>query len=69
METKQLLERALQLKPFEKALIVDGLLKSLDEPNKEIDDIWTSEAEKRLKAYRGGHLKGVPIAEIFGTNE
>ena len=49
METgKTLLEKALQLKPQEKFLIVEGLLLSLDEPDKKIDEIWAIEAEKLL---------------------
>lgn len=44
---------------------VDGLLKSLDEPDKDIDRIWAEEAEKRLDAYRRGDLEGMPMEEIF----
>ncbi len=58
METKQIIEKALKLKPHERAIIVDGILKSFDEPSKELDEIWLLEAEKRLKAYREGILKG-----------
>ena len=67
METgKTLLEKALQLKPQEKFFIVEGLLLSLDEPDKKIDEIWAVEAEKRLFAYRNGKLKGIPAEKIFG---
>ena len=37
-------------------LIIEGLLKSLDEPDLKIDEIWAEEAEKRLEAYRNGNL-------------
>ena len=53
------------LKPEERFMIVEGLLKSLDEPDRKIDEIWAKEAEKRLKAYREGSLKGIPMEEIF----
>ena len=67
METsKTLLEKALQLKPQEKFFIVEGLLLSLDEPDKKIDEIWAVEAEKRLSAYKSGKLKGIPAEKIFG---
>ncbi|MCG2790042.1 MAG: addiction module protein, partial [Actinomycetia bacterium] len=36
----------------EKFFIVEGLLLSLDEPDKKIDEIWAIEAEKRLSAYK-----------------
>ncbi len=65
MNSKQILESALNLKPQDKIGIIDGLLQSLDEPNKSIDEIWAVEAEKRLKAYRDGKLKGIEFSEIF----
>ncbi len=33
-------------------LLSDGLIRSLDEPDREIDEIWSVEAEKRLEAHR-----------------
>jgi putative addiction module component (TIGR02574 family) len=65
MESKEILKQALQLKPEEKFTVVEGLLKSLDEPDKRLDDIWAEEAEKRLKAYREGKLEGIPMEDIF----
>lgn len=64
--SKTVLKKALQLKPQERFVIIEGLLLSLDEPNKEIDEIWAVEAEKRLAAYRSGKLKGVPFKGVFG---
>ncbi len=69
MKSREILEKALQLKPFERLIILEGLLRSLDEPDKEIDEIWAIEAEKRLNAYREGRLKGIPIEEIFGDED
>ncbi len=67
METSKLLiEKALSLKPQEKLMIIEVLIKSLDEPNKEIEHIWAEEAERRLNAYRTGKLKGVPYKDVFG---
>jgi putative addiction module component (TIGR02574 family) len=65
MNSKQILENALNLKPQDKIVIIEGLLNSLDEPDKTIDEIWAKEAEKRLKAYREGKLKGIDFSEIF----
>ena len=61
MSTKEIMEEALKLKPEERFTLVEGLIKSLDEPDKKLDDIWAEEAEKRLKAYREGRLEGIPI--------
>jgi len=65
MSAKKLLQEALKLKPAERFMLVDGLIKSLDEPDKKLDAIWVEEAEKRLKACRDGRLRGVPMEELF----
>ncbi len=66
MNSKEILGQALNLKPEDRFIIVEGLLKSLDEPYQTIDEIWAEEAEKRLKAYRAGNLKGIAMEEILG---
>ncbi|MBN2009680.1 addiction module protein [candidate division KSB1 bacterium] len=64
-----ILEEALKMKPTDRFLILDGLLKSLDEPDKSIDEIWAEEAESRLKAYRNGILKTYSYDEVFGNSK
>lgn len=65
MSSKKVLEQALALKPDERFLIVEGILRSLDEPDEALDTLWVEEAEKRLHAYRKGNLKGIPMEEVF----
>jgi putative addiction module component (TIGR02574 family) len=65
MGTKELLDEAMKLKPEERFSLVESLIKSLDEPDKKLDEIWAEEAGKRLKAYREGTLEGIPMEEIF----
>ncbi|MBN2496248.1 MAG: addiction module protein [Deltaproteobacteria bacterium] len=65
MSAKELLDEAMKLKPEERFTLVEGLIKSLDEPDKKLDEIWAEEAEKRLNAYREGKLEGIPMEEIF----
>jgi len=65
MDSRQVLEEALRLKPEDRFLLVEGLLKSLDEPDQDIDAIWAEEAEKRLRAYRAGTLQGIPEEDVF----
>jgi putative addiction module component (TIGR02574 family) len=65
MSSKDILEQALRLRPEERFLVVEGLLRSLDEPDQELDAIWAEEAENRLKAYREGRLKGIPMEDLF----
>lgn len=64
MSNKEIIESALKLSPPEKLLIVESILRSLDEPNKDIENIWIDEAEKRLKAYREGKLEGIPMENL-----
>jgi len=65
MSNKDILEMAMKLKPAERFLIIEGLIKSLDEPDKTIDEIWAKEAEKRLKAYRDGKVESIAMEDIF----
>lgn len=65
MNTREILKEALKLKPDEKFSVIETLLASLDNPDKNIDTIWTEEAEKRLKAHREGRLKGIPMEEVL----
>ncbi len=63
---KSILNQALKMRPADKFTIIEGLLNSLDEPDKTIEEIWAIEAEKRLKAYKEGNLKTVTYEEVFG---
>ena len=65
MSKNEVLELALHLKASERFLIIDELLKSLDKPDKEIDEIWEDEALNRLKAYDDGKLETVSEEEFF----
>ena len=65
MSNKEILKQAMKLKPEERFLLIEGLIQSLDEPDKNIDEIWAVEAEKRFKAYREGKLEVIPMDDIF----
>ncbi len=65
MSNKEIIESALKLSPQEKLLIVDSILRSLDEPDKEIEDIWLQESERRLKLFREGKLKGIQFEQLI----
>lgn len=69
MNGAEILREALALKAEERFVVIEGLLKSLDEPSKEIDDIWAEEAEKRLKAVREGRLETIPMDEVFAEEQ
>lgn len=63
--TKTIISKALHLKPVEKSLVIEALLKSLDIPDPKIEKMWAQEAEKRLKAYKAGKLKTVSFEDMF----
>jgi putative addiction module component (TIGR02574 family) len=66
MSNVEILEKALKLPPEERFVIVEGLLKSLDVPDPDLDRVWAEESERRLKAYREGRLAAIPIDEVIG---
>lgn len=63
--SKELLEEILSLSADEKAELVDQLIVSLDNPNKELDELWAQEAESRLDAHDKGALKTVSLENIL----
>ena len=65
-KVESLLKQSQKLRPREKFLLIEGLLNTLDEPDKEIDYMWVEEAEKRLEDHRKHRTNGIPAAEVFG---
>ena len=61
-----LLEKALLLNAQDRYLLVDSLIRSLDEPSGIVDAVWADEAVKRLNAYREGKTTSVSFEEVFG---
>ncbi len=60
-----LLEKALKLKPSERYFLVETLMRSLEERDERIEKAWIEESKRRLKAYREGSMRSVPLEEIF----
>ncbi|MFA9240506.1 MAG: addiction module protein [Candidatus Paceibacteria bacterium] len=58
-------DEAMSMKPLEKIHLIDELLKSLDLPNQNIDELWKREIEDRIKAYDKGEIESVSIDEVF----
>ena len=65
MNTKQLIDEAVSLPVEERALVVDSLLRSLNQPESEIDKIWAKEAKRRLDELRSGRVEAIPGGEVF----
>jgi len=65
IDIQEIIDRALSLPPADKALVVDKLLSSLDQPDEAIDALWRKEVEDRIKAYNDGKLKSVSLEEVL----
>ncbi|MBT4947231.1 MAG: addiction module protein [Candidatus Marinimicrobia bacterium] len=65
---KQLISSALELKPQDRFYLIELLVRSLDKPDPEIDEIWLKEAEARLETFREGKTKGIPVEEVIGES-
>jgi putative addiction module component (TIGR02574 family) len=48
-----------------KTLLVDKILQSLHPSQKEIDELWAKEAERRVEEVRTGEVKTIPGDEVF----
>ena len=67
MNTKTLINEAVSLPVEERAMMVDSLLKSLNQPESEIDKKWTEVAMRRLAELRSGRVAGLPANEVFAN--
>lgn len=64
MDSKAILNEALQLKPAERLLLLELLAKSLNKPDEKTEDVWKTEAEERFKSLIEGKVKTIPLEEI-----
>ena len=63
--SKEILKKALDLSPSEKAKLIDRLLNSLEKPDSNLDELWAKEAEDRIDAYEKGELLALSIKEVI----
>lgn len=64
--TEEIFNAALALPAENRAALAEKLLDSLsDKERAEIDAAWTVEAERRLRDYDRGKVKGIPGEEIL----
>jgi len=68
LPAKTLISEVLHLKPAEKFIFIEALIKSLDVPDPGIEESWTIEAEKRLKVYKAGKLQTISFEDMFGKD-
>jgi hypothetical protein len=65
MGTNEIIQEAINLKPQEKYLIIESLVLSLNEPDKDIEKLWIEESQKRLEKYKNGNLETLSFEEVF----
>lgn len=64
---RNLISNALRLKPADRLILIEALIRSLDVTNPKIEEKWAEEAQKRLEAYKKGKLKTIPFEKLFGA--
>ena len=65
MNTKELIDEVVSLPVEERVLVVDSLLKSLNQPQTEIDQSWGVVAQHRLTQMKTGKVQSVPGEQVF----
>ena len=65
MDTKNIIQNALSLTPAERLFIIETLSKSLSEPDKEIDNFWKEEVERRYELFIKGQIKTIPYENMI----
>ncbi len=61
----ELISEAVSLPVDIRLQLVEKFLHSLNPAQKNIDDVWAEEAEKRVKAIENGEIKTIPGETIF----
>jgi putative addiction module component (TIGR02574 family) len=63
---EQILAKALELSPMERAELVEHLLSSFEFPlRKTIDALWAQEAESRIDAFEQGEITAISAKDVF----
>jgi len=65
MNTKELINEVVALSVEDRTLLVDSLLRSLDQPESDIDKEWAGVANRRLIEMRSGKVQPVPGEEVY----
>lgn len=64
--TENVLKKALELSPMDRALLVEHLLSSFEIPERaHLDLVWAKEAEDRIDAYEKGLISSKSAKKVF----
>lgn len=64
-KTEELISMVESLPIDLKTKLVEKILNSIHPTQKEIDDLWAQEVEKRFQKIKSGRIKTVPAEEVF----
>ncbi len=64
MTIKTIEQNILKLSPAKRILVIETILKSLDEPNPQIERAWIIESEKRYSAFKKGKIKAISLDNL-----
>lgn len=62
---QDILEQAKGLRDIEKSALVDMLLTQLDVPDPSIEEAWTTEVARRMKAAADGRMTSLSYDEVM----
>jgi putative addiction module component (TIGR02574 family) len=65
LKTEDLIKEAISLPVELRARLVDELLRSLNPSEVEIDELWATEAERRVSEIESGKVKPIPGEQVF----
>lgn len=65
MKTNELISMIESLPIDIKTMLIEKILNSLHPSQKEIETLWTKEAEKRVDEIKAGKVKPIPGDEVF----
>ncbi len=65
ISTEDLMSEAISLPVDIRLKLVERLLQSLNPAQKDIDEMWAAEAERRVREIEDGEVKTVPGGEVF----
>ncbi len=64
-KTKEIISMVESLPIDIKTKLVEKILNTLHPTQKEIDELWTKEAERRVKEIKTGKVKTIPGDKVF----
>lgn len=62
---KDIIEEASSLPVEERIIVVDSLLKTLNNPDQDMDILWVETASRRLSELRSGNVDPKPGDQVF----